>query len=53
MADKTDKPEFVDTIGDATTQRYRRVMPRVITTVFTGATITAGITAPNVEVRDT
>jgi hypothetical protein len=29
MADKTDKPEFVDTIGDATKQRYRRVMPRV------------------------
>jgi len=29
MADKTDKPEFVDTIGEATTQRYRRVMPRV------------------------
>jgi len=29
MADKTDKPEFVDTIGDATRQRYRRVMPRV------------------------
>ena len=29
MADKSDKPEFVDTIGDATAQRYRRVMPRV------------------------
>ena len=29
MADKDGKPEFVDTIGDATKQRYRRVMPRV------------------------
>jgi hypothetical protein len=28
MADKADKSEFVDTIGDATKQRYRRVMPR-------------------------
>ncbi|WP_298252668.1 hypothetical protein [Bradyrhizobium sp.] len=28
MADKTGKSEFVDTIGDATTQRYRRAMPR-------------------------
>lgn len=25
-----DKPEFVDTISDATKQKYRRVMPRVI-----------------------
>lgn len=24
-----DKPEFVDMIGEATQQRYRRVMPRV------------------------
>jgi hypothetical protein len=30
MADKSD---FVDTIGDATKQRYRRVMPRVKETV--------------------
>jgi hypothetical protein len=29
MADKADKPEFVDTISEATKQRYRRVMPRV------------------------
>ncbi len=29
MADKADKSEFVDTIGDATKQRYRRVAPRV------------------------
>ncbi len=29
MADKTDKPEFVDPIKDATKQRYRRVMPPV------------------------
>jgi hypothetical protein len=26
----TDKPEFVDMIGEATRQKYRRVMPRVV-----------------------
>ena len=26
----TNKPEFVDTIGDATRQRYRRIVKRVI-----------------------
>ena len=25
-----DKPEFVDTIGEATKQRYRRAMPRPV-----------------------
>jgi len=29
------------------------IAPRVITTVSTGAIITADITTPNVEVRDT
>jgi hypothetical protein len=26
----TDKPEFVDMIGEATRQKYRRAMPRVV-----------------------
>jgi len=26
----TDKPEFVDVISEATRQKYRRVMPRVL-----------------------